>query len=269
VTAGQPILVFGDDGSLGADRAWLWINQQRWPGWHLDIVTCHLPPFGPPIDDDRALPHPWSPHDARAASRSAGFTSQEHLVADSDPRIVLTDTDEAALVVIGQKGHGALKALHLGSTAEYVTQHLAAPTVIAKTNTPVRNVLVATDGSDHARAAEDALASMPWLDQIHSLTVTASRAGDVGHDIADAVNSTTARLAALPGLTTTPRTHLHDTKASTAILDDAASLTADLIVLGTRGHSRLKRRVLWGSTARAVIKTTSASVLIAHAPELR
>lgn len=126
--------------------------------------------------------------------------------------------------------------------------------MIAKTNT-------------HARAAEDALASMPWLDQIHSLTVTASRAGAVGHDIADAVESTAARLAALPDLTTTPRTCLHDSKASTAILDDAESLTADLIVLGTRGHSRLKRRLLWGSTARAVIKTTSASVLVVHSTD--
>lgn len=54
MTARRPTLVFGDDGSLGADRAWLWITQQHWADWHLDILSCHLPPFGPPIDDDRA-----------------------------------------------------------------------------------------------------------------------------------------------------------------------------------------------------------------------
>lgn len=38
--------VFGDDGSAAADVVWLWINNHRWPGWRISVVTAHHPPWG-------------------------------------------------------------------------------------------------------------------------------------------------------------------------------------------------------------------------------
>ena len=32
-------MVFGDDGSRGADVAWLWINNHPWPNWRIDVIT--------------------------------------------------------------------------------------------------------------------------------------------------------------------------------------------------------------------------------------
>jgi nucleotide-binding universal stress UspA family protein len=49
--------------------------------------------------------------------------------------------------------------------------------------------------------------------------------------------------------------------AAAAIVDEAKSWEADLVVVGTRGNGLLKRLVL-GSTARSVLHHAAASVLI-------
>ena len=33
-------MVFGDDGSPGADSAWLWINSHDWPGWTIEVLIA-------------------------------------------------------------------------------------------------------------------------------------------------------------------------------------------------------------------------------------
>ena len=49
--------------------------------------------------------------------------------------------------------------------------------------------------------------------------------------------------------------------AAAAIVDEAKSWRADLVVVGTRGNGLLKRLLL-GSTARSVLHHADASVLI-------
>lgn len=97
-----PVLVFADDGSLEADRAWLWVTQQAWPGWELEVFSCQPPPIGPPIGALRPRPRPWTPPEPRDAA-VAGFETTRHLLAEDDPRIVLTERDDAGLLVLGQK----------------------------------------------------------------------------------------------------------------------------------------------------------------------
>ena len=48
----EQLLVFGDDGSSGADVAWLWVNEQVWPGWRIEVVAVE-PAIG--VRPDRAL----------------------------------------------------------------------------------------------------------------------------------------------------------------------------------------------------------------------
>ncbi len=261
-------LMLGDDGSPEADRAWLWINQQHWPSWRLDVVVCRPLPPGPPVGEDRARLHEWQPPSPREPSPTAGFESVRHLLAESDPRIVLTDPTDASLLVIGRKGHGALKALHLGSTAEYVVQHLSTPVVIAKKPVAVGSVLVCTDGSTHAQRAVETLVAMPWLNQVHTLSVIGMYLTGVYDDRAEieaAVAGTITRLEGAPGLACTPASILREARPSAAIAEHSAAMAADLVVLGTRGLSTFERGLLWGSTARTVIKTTESSVLVAHA----
>jgi nucleotide-binding universal stress UspA family protein len=193
----------------------------------------------------------------------------EHLIAEDDPRIVVTNRDDAGLVVLGQKGRGALKSLHLGSTAEYVVQHLAAPTAIAKKQSRVRSVLVCTDGSGHAERAIDALLSMPWLGQINTMHVIGIYHIGIYDDSAEiraAVDAAAQRLDDATELTCEPTPVMLDDNPAFAILDEASTMAADVIVLGTRGLNAIKLGLLWGSTARAVIKSAQSTVLVAHVP---
>jgi nucleotide-binding universal stress UspA family protein len=159
----------------------------------------------------------------------------------------------------------------LGSTAEYVVQHLGAPTVIAKKPSAVRSVLVCTDGSGHADQAVDALLTMPWLDQIdllHVIGVSQVDQYDNEAQIGIAVDVTLRRLTDASALACQPTPVTRDDNPAHAILGEAAAMSADLIVLGTRGLSALGLGLLWGSTARAVIKLTESSVLVTHAPSI-
>lgn len=256
----QPVLVFGDDGSTGADAAWLWVCEQRWPGWGVQVLSAAVPPIGPPPGLDAAAPHPWDPPSPRAAFAESAIAEVTHLRAEADPRVALGGMTGASLIVIGPRGAGALEALHLGSTAEYLLHHPPAPLVMARHATPVRRVLVAADGSTHALRAVEVLAEMPWLDTVTDVAVLGVLEGDDDEMLAGDVSAAAALL---------PRSdvaalvcHARGSVAST-ILDEARDRSVDLVVLGTRGIGAI-RRMLIGSTASAVARLTTCSILLAH-----
>nr|MDT0667796.1 universal stress protein [Micromonospora sp. DSM 115978] len=95
------------------------------------------------------------------------------------PRLVLGDQTDADLLVVGPRGQGELKALSIGSTADYVLHHPPAPLVIANAGRPVRRVLVCTDGSAAARRASTVLAGLPWAADVE---VTVLSVADERHD---------------------------------------------------------------------------------------
>lgn len=256
----KPVLVFGDDGSTGADAAWLWVCEQRWPGWRAEVLTAVTPPIGPPPGAEAATPHPWDPPAPRRAFAETALAEVSHLRAEADPRLALGAMTDASLIVIGPRGAGVLKALHLGSTAEHLLHHLPAPLLIARHAAPVRRVLAAVDGSVHARRAVAALAGMPWLDSVEEVSVLRVHAGDDDGD-GDAETRAAADLLPIAGVESIV-CHARGSVAST-ILDEARARSADLIVMGTRGVGMLKRAVV-GSTASAVSRLAGCAVLLAH-----
>ena len=96
-TLGSPRLVFGDDGSPGADVAWLWINEHRWLGWRLEVVTATGVALGEP--------HSWTePVPCRRPFAEAGFDSHLSRRPEQDPRLALCADGE--LLVVGGRGRG-------------------------------------------------------------------------------------------------------------------------------------------------------------------
>jgi hypothetical protein len=86
----MPTLLFADDGSLEADRAWLWVTQQTWARWSLETITCQpptcQPPLGgPPVGRERGRPRQWTPSDRRNAPAALGFDTVHHLLVEGDP----------------------------------------------------------------------------------------------------------------------------------------------------------------------------------------
>ena len=259
-------LVVGDDRSQSGHGVWSWVAAQPWAGWRVTVVTAQPPKDGAP--SELAVPHPWDPEPARELSQAD--VPVEHVVAEADPRVVLDRYDTADLIVIGPRGPGLLKRLHLGSTAEWlVSGHRPlSPVLIARSSEPVRSVLVCTDGSPGAADAVHTLAAMPLVRGV-GVTVLGidTPQGEAGDAVLDAARELRAAgsgevrtllVGAVP--LTTPL----DVRPT--ILGQVGRTEPDLVVLGTRGLSGLRRAVL-GSTASAVVRHARCSVLVGRADD--
>lgn len=109
----------GDDGSPAADVVWLLVNSHGWPGWRISVVSARAPEKGPPVCEERATLNPWGPpHPRQLFTRDE--VEVEHLFAETDPRLALDSCTDAAIVVVGPRGHGLRKHLHIGSTTEWL-----------------------------------------------------------------------------------------------------------------------------------------------------
>ena len=160
-----PQLVFGDDGSAAADVVWLWVNNHRWPGWRISVVTAQPNQPGPPGAAEPSALRLWEPPEPRRLFVPDDVVQLEHLVAWADPRLMLDSCKEATLLAIGPRGTGELKRLHIGSTAEWlVSSHRPlTPVVIVRSARRVQRVLLCVDGSAHAQRAAQTLARLPWI----------------------------------------------------------------------------------------------------------
>lgn len=250
-------MAFGDDHSPGADTAWGWIAGHQWPGWSLEIVTAEPPEDMRPVEEEEARLHTWEPDDPRDPD-SVGFDSVSNLRGAIDPRLALIEKPWD-LVTIGPRGSGRLKSLHLGSTADWLLRQPVSPLLIARRADRVGRVLVATDGSEHALRAVQTLASFPWLDgvAVHVVTV-AERRFDSDEALKSATNGLSGSGADLVDAAERQGRPTH------AIVDEIEAVEPDLIVMGARGHGRI-RRVVVGSTAAAIAGSVDRSMLVAHA----
>lgn len=259
-------ITFGDDHSAGADTAWKWITAQSWPGWAVDVVTVTDPP--PEIASlfTHEPLHDFTPEHARTATESSSITEVRHLTTAYDPRIVLCEKHDSDLIVVGARGKGLLKSMHLGSTAEWLMRCPGTPLVVARTGHPVRRVVACVDGSGHARRAIEVLASMPWVRGCEVDIVTVVEGEDVVGDAAQAA----ARRLTDAGARTSVRLMEPDVMSITVnpryrILDIIDQVQPDLVVMGTKGVTGLPRLVV-GSVAGAVAHAAPCSVLLARDP---
>lgn len=266
--AARPRLVVGDDGSAAADVIWLWVNNHRWPGWRISVVSAKVPQVGPPVGAARTTLHPWEPPHPRQLF-TADDVEVEHLFAEMDPRLALDSCADAALVAVGPRGRGPLKHLHIGSTTEWLlgARRPLAPLVVVRSAKVTKDVLFCADGSAHARSALEALMSLPWLTtcRVSVLGVNDGRnmteaaveqavavlrehgAGHVEHDVIEAL----------------PITAEFDVRS--VILGALSERSPDLVALGARGTGGI-RGLLVGSVAAAVVQHASCSVLVGRTP---
>ena len=248
-------LTFGDDGSPAADVAWLFVNSHRWPGWRLEVVTAD-PPEIPGVALPREVTdlHVWSPPEPRRVFAEAQFAEVIELTARADPRLALSRT--CGLLVIGPRGPGLLKALHLGSTADWLLVHPPAPLLIARHGHTVRTAVVCADGSPHAGSVVNALAELPWA---KDLAVTILAVDDHRIDVDAATGRPRERLEAAGA---TVEVNIVTGKPTAMIHRHLTESRPDLVALGTRGLTGL-RHLRLGSTASAIARTATCSVLVA------
>ncbi|WP_436793463.1 universal stress protein [Actinospongicola halichondriae] len=248
-------LVFGDDGSPGADVAWLWITCQQWPGWRMTVLRADPPPLGTTVDPAEAGAHP-DDHAGRPIVSDAGLDSVDFQVAAADPRIALTSVADTDLLVVGDATSG-IGRRRIGSTTEWLLHDPLAPMVLARRGRPVRRAMVCADGSRHAAAAASALASLPWSADLAVEVIS------IDDGRSDPVAAISAITELLPTRTEVVRSTRRGSSPHREILEAAEQSDPDLIVLGTHGLTTM-RRLTFGSTASAIARQASCSVLVAQ-----
>jgi nucleotide-binding universal stress UspA family protein len=283
------------DGSTGAAQAVALAQAIAWPvGSTLRIVSVVEPgAWIPPLPRvpmtaapvlEPALVAYLEEQQSEIVDRFALVGNAEAAVLRGRPASAIIEDarDFAAdLLIVGSRGHGPIASLDLGSVSAEVVDHAPSPVLVARHETLSR-VVVATDDSPSARAAERVVAGWPIFDGLPIDVVS----------VADAVRPWTSGIApmfqrqALDAYTqdlqaaveaaeriaseTTGRLRDagRDADATVGRGDPAAEIIAfaeqrqaDLIILGSRGRSALAEIVL-GSVARNVLAGSGASVLV-------
>lgn len=250
-------LLFGDDGSSHADSAWLWVQSHDWPDWSTTVVAVLAP-------EDADLP----PRESLGPNGLREITSLRDSGSPTDR--LRTLSAEHDLIVVGHKGRGFLKKLHLGSTAEGLMHNPPKPVIIVRGGHRTRRLLLAVDGSPHCRVVEAAVAQLPWLGRVDvkvigvtEMSKDVTRVEEVADRLRGRAQSVTAEVVGPSDLQVFYR-------PADVLIDEADAWQADIIALGSRGLGRwdslnefgLRRA---GSTAIAVAQSAPCSVMLGEA----
>ena len=196
----------------------------------------------------------------------------ETVVAGGDPRQALIElSQQAAMLVVGTRGHGPLTALLLGSVSHAVVLHAHCSVAVVRPNiTPAAGVVVgvAGDGSDRAPlefAAGLASAEGAELDVVHAWravdslahALTVKQRAEIMHQheraLAEAVAGLTEKFPDVQ-----VNRHLPEHKAVDALVERAEE--ADCVVVGSHGIAR--GRAALGSVSRAVVEHAPVTVVV-------
>ena len=139
-------------------------------------------------------------------------------------------------------------------------------------------ILLAIDGSEHSARTVDALGSHPWppgstvrvlsvVDQVVTATpevaIFSGEAIEAEREqltrVAEELTTRFANWLCSGGLTAEKRVRAGDPRA--VIIDEAEHWSADLIVVGSHGHTGFKRWLL-GSVAQSVVSHAPCSVYV-------
>ena len=169
----------------------------------------------------------------------------------------------ADLVVVGQRDPADESAMAKDFPAQLV---LAAgrPVLILPYTGSFLNIgsriLIAWNGSrEAARAITDALPLLKTADKVHLMAIYPKHSG-LGDIPVDDIVQYLVRHSIQVEVSTD---HVANIDVGNALLSRAADLSADLLVMGGYGHSRLREWVLGGAT-RLIVESMTVPVLMSH-----
>jgi nucleotide-binding universal stress UspA family protein len=138
---------------------------------------------------------------------------------------------------------------------------LIVPYIILHVPSQLRTVLVAwNEGRLAARAIADALPLLQMADRVEVVTVSGTNPRGSRHASADMMAQHLARHGIKADMKALAK---GDVDIGSTLVSYAADVSADLIVMGAYGHSRLREIVL-GGTTRTILYSMTVPVLMAH-----
>ncbi|WP_165546462.1 universal stress protein [Kribbella soli] len=286
----RPVLV-GVDGSVSAQAALTWAaGEAAYRRCPLHIVhTFTWPmigdPFGldltEPMNDGLRAAAGWILAEAKDQARQAApdITVTAELFAAAPAPTLLSQAQDAQLVVVGSRGLGGFRGLLVGSVSSTVAAHAPCPVIVVHPHrdgtafpaSPTGRVVIGVDGSEVSAAAirfafQEAARRRVGITAVHaamptrqhpSLRVPADIVEQVDRQLfAEAMES---KRVLIPGIDVkTKLVHSHPVQA---LLDEADS--AELIVVGSRGRGGFTGMLL-GSISQAVLHHAACPVAVVH-----
>ena len=133
-----PVIVVGVDGSPSSERAVRWAAQQakltgatlravsswRWPNY----ITIMPPGVDLASDTRRTLDEVLE----EALTGSEDLTVTRHVIEGPPGPALLTQAQDASLLVVGAQGRAAFPGMLLGSVAEYCVRQGSCPVVVVR-----------------------------------------------------------------------------------------------------------------------------------------
>jgi len=133
-----PVIVVGVDGSPSSQRAVRWAAQQakltgatlravsswRWPNY----ITRIPPGVDLASDTRRTLDEVLQ----EALTGTEDLTVTRHVIEGPPGPALLTQAQDASLLVVGAQGRAAFPGMLLGSVAEYCVRHGSCPVVVVR-----------------------------------------------------------------------------------------------------------------------------------------
>lgn len=202
-----------------------------------------------------------------ALCRAHQVQSVEAEVHEGDPATAVLHRAKCVdLTIVGQAEPSATDVRQAERFVEQILLHSARPTLVVPATGAFegvgRTVLVAWDDSHGAaRAVADALPALALAAEVHlrSWRQPGHPLETLLHERLDALQAYLRR----HGIASDAEVHVAATGTGEAILREAGELGADLIVMGTYGHSAWTERLLGGAT-RTVLQRSPLPLLMSR-----
>lgn len=294
-------ILLATDGSRSADRARDLVASLPWPdGTHIRVVTSLEPrseiigtpwiiPPEPELDamETQLVTHAQATlEDAERTLTGRGLRADSILLRSRAAGAIVAEATEwsADLVVLGNRGHGAISTMVLGSVSAEVVDRAPCPVLIVR-DAMVDEIVLAADGSDGALLAEHVLSTWPVFRHVPvaAVTVTDTRMPYSGglsagmydevaaswvQDVEDAragataIAETTAERLRVAGIAAVA--HVREGDPAHELVEFTRTRPHALLIVGTHGRTGLARLLL-GSVARNVLTHSHGSVLVVRA----
>jgi nucleotide-binding universal stress UspA family protein len=133
----QHRIVAGVDGSQPSRAALAWaVRQAELTGGTVDAVTAWELPATSGLDPQLYLDYPEAAAKMLAAAiaeTGGSAVAQPKVVAGHPAEVLVTLSDGADLLVVGNQGHGGLMGTLLGSVSLHCLQHAHCPVALVRT----------------------------------------------------------------------------------------------------------------------------------------
>ncbi len=170
------------------------------------------------------------------------------------------------MIIIGRRGRSGLMKVLMGQVAAKVIGHASCKVLVVPRAARIefRNILVATDGSDHSRAAASEAIGIAKRCGSHIIALSTAYLEKELEEAKTYANAVVemARSEGIPAEAITPMGRSHD-----SIIETAGGRGVDLIVMGTYGKTGIKK-MLMGSSTERVIGRAGCAVLVARAQQV-